>query len=127
MKYYSIVCMACFAFWLVSAETVSKMSASFSFPSVGTKIPHTAGRDAAIFNIRAAFGQTVSLAWSLPDKNITGTIKIYSVSGALIKTFRVNTRDGVITWNARTSSVGKGVYLAVLSCTHFKKGVKILL
>lgn len=128
MKYYLIACVAYLTFQLLSAETVLKMSASFSFPSVGNQLPSLQNKGTVlVFNKKGSFGRTVLLAWSIPENNVKGTIRVYALSGALIKTFQINNRQGLITWNFQNSYVSNGIYLTILSCGPFSKSIKMLL
>ncbi len=76
------------------------------------------------------FNPSCRIAYSVPDNSVSG-IRIYSVTGELVKTFTGLSHSGIISWDA-TNDIGErvasGVYFAILGNSgHLYGATKMLL
>jgi hypothetical protein len=114
------------------AETVVKNSAAFSFPTtvVGILAGNALQNKESFFVGSASLAgrKTVTLSWSLPVKTARGTITIFSLSGAKIKSFPIATPQGYVTWDiGGMGRVANGLCFATLSCGSIKKNLHLML
>ncbi len=112
------------------AETVVKNSKAFTFPvTVGVRGGNALQHKEAVFAGSANLEgrRTITLSWSLPLKTAFGSISIFSLSGAKIKSFQVTSPQGYVNWDiSGTGRSGNGIYLATLSCGSIKKNLKLM-
>jgi hypothetical protein len=109
-------------------ETVSKQSAAFSFPPTGVILQKTYLMGGKAFSCKKSFSgrQVISLSWALPTKAENGKISIFTLSGALVKSFPVTAQKGMVNWDASHGTVASGIYLASLSYGPYKSNLKIM-
>lgn len=110
------------------AETVTQQSAPFSFPGTGVISQKTFLLGDKAFTCKKTFSgrEIISFSWALPVKAENGKISIYSLSGALVKSFPVTAQKGVVNWEASQGKVASGIYLASLSYGPYKRNIKIM-
>ena len=110
--------------------TVVKNSDPFSFPlSVGVlrnTSPHEKDNSFACRTFGAG-RRSVELSWALPATAGRGTIALFNVAGACIKTFAVNSPVGSVIWNGMAgSAIRSGVYVARFSWgSSYRRNLKI--
>ena len=63
-----------------------------------------------------ATGGIVNISYALPPGVGGATLRIFGVSGALIKDFRLQPGSAAVQWNIGTDRVAPGVYVASLWC-----------
>jgi hypothetical protein len=112
-------------------ETITKLSASFSFPTTvgisGSRSYQTTGT-AFVSNIRTNGKRTIDLLWSLPGAAKNGTISIFSVTGSKVKTFSISSPSGKVEWDMTGGNkIGKGVYFASINYGSSKKNLKLVI
>jgi hypothetical protein len=110
-------------------ENISKQSAAFSFPTgIGVITPKTYLMGEKAFSCRKSFSgkQVISLSWALPTKAENGKISIFTLSGALVKSFPVTAQKGMVNWDASHGIVASGIYLATLTYGPYKSNLKIM-
>jgi len=106
------------------AETVTKSSVAFQFPTAVSASAWTfAQANEASFNFTKPGKNIVEFSWNLPKKTIQGNISIFTVSGAKVKSFPFSSSYGTVQWNTAAS----GIYFAQLSGGSFKKNLQIFL
>jgi hypothetical protein len=130
MKTRFLILMAVF-FAGVSAETVSKNSAPFPFPTtVGAKgFVSFQNKDISFsFKVHSGNRTIIGLSWSLPEKTQKGTISIFTLAGTKIKTFSITGQQGNVNWDLSPGTkLANGVYLATMTSGTYKKNLQILL
>lgn len=129
MKVGRVFVMVLFSFSLFAAETVVKNSVPFSFPmTVGVRWNSLSkGKMASFIPIfHYAGNRNIELSWSLPGKVENGSISIFTLTGARIKTFPVASQEGSVVWNiSADTKVANGIYFARLSNGAYKKNLKL--
>jgi hypothetical protein len=112
-------------------ETITKLSAAFSFPTtvgIAGNRSSLCAPASFLYNTQMNGKKLVSLSWSLPGAAKTGTISIFTVSGSKIKTFSITSPEGRVEWNVTEGKkVGKGVYFAAISYGTSKKNLKLVI
>jgi hypothetical protein len=112
-------------------ETITKLSAPFSFPStVGVAYRGSLPASGAsfLYNTRITGKKVVELSWSLPGRANNGVISIFTVSGSKIKTFAITSQTGIVQWDiSESKKVSKGVYFASMSFGSGKKNLKLVI
>jgi hypothetical protein len=118
-------------FSVLSAETVTKTSPAFSFPSaVGVIGARSFQSNDAVFHYRTigVAGTNVEISWSLSVQAAQGSISIFNVSGSRVKTFAVASRNGKVQWDiSNGGKPARGIYFAALSYGACKKKCTIVL
>ena len=114
----------------IASETIIENSAPFSFPLTNGTISDNKAftgkvRFGAVY--RAMSGTSIDLSWSLPRGTAAGTIKLYSLKGALVRSFPITEQSGAIRWNIAEIGLAKGIYFARLSSVAVKKNHKIVI
>jgi hypothetical protein len=130
MKNLFLVLMAVFSVSLY-AETVSKLSAPFQFPTaVGVISSHSMlSKDVSFsYNLHSGNRTMIGLSWTLPEKAEKGSISIFTLSGTKIKTFPISENHAGMTWEiSGAAKLANGVYLATLTSGSYKKNLQILI
>jgi hypothetical protein len=112
------------------AETIVKNSKAFSFPAtVGTRGGNVLQSKEAIFAGSANLEgrKIITLSWSLPVKASTGSIAIFTLSGAKIKFFQISSPQGYVNWDVSGAGrTGNGIYFATLSYGSIHKNLKLM-
>jgi hypothetical protein len=115
----------------IFAETVVKNSAAFSFPTtVGILGGHLLQNKDAVFvgSANLAGRNIITLSWSLPVKAAGGSISIFALSGAKIKSFQISSPQGYINWDiSGAGRTGNGIYFATLSYGSIKKNLHLMI
>jgi hypothetical protein len=118
-------------FSVLSAETVTKNSPPFAFPSVvgviGTRSLQSGG---AVFHLRpiGIAGTKMEISWSLPVRALQGSISIFNVSGSRVKTFTIVSPSGRVQWDiSNGNKAARGIYFAALSYGACKKNCTVVL
>jgi hypothetical protein len=113
------------------AETVSKNSAPFAFPSLlGARDAYSVQNKNMSFSygIRSGNRAVIALSWSLPGKVETGTICIFNLAGTKLKTFSLVKHQGMVNWDiSGNRKPANGVYFATLASGTQKKNLQLLL
>lgn len=112
------------------AETVTATSVPFTFPAVSRIKAGIDQAGPAYFTYSQASMRTgtVRISWRLPSDVKKGSrIAVYSLSGKLVESFGIDSRNGVVEWKFGKQAVAGGVYLARLSSGSYKKNLKIFL
>ena len=129
MKLRTVCVMVLFSCSLLAAETVVKNSAPFSFPmTVGVRWNSFSKAEVASFiqKFHNTGKKNIELSWSLPGKAGSGSISIFTMTGARIKTFPMASQEGSVTWNISSETkVANGVYFARLSNGVYNKNLKL--
>jgi hypothetical protein len=131
MKLFALLTITSLLIVPVFAETAVKSSAPFSFPTVvgvAWKVS-SSGKDLSfVGHTRFSGRKIVELSWSMPGTMEKGSISIFNLAGATIKTFPVGSREGSVLWDAGSGKkAAKGIYFAKLTCGNYKKNVKIII
>lgn len=115
---------------VISSETIVKNSSPFSFPlTVGVikNMQPVAGHASFISACRGACGKFIELSWSLAGIQEKGTITVFSLNGATIRSFPINLSSGSIRWNIADGRLAKGIYLVKLSSASVNKNHKLMI
>jgi hypothetical protein len=111
-------------------EDVSKSSAPFSFVQTGVINQSVYSANGVSFSYkRTSAGKSgMFFSWTLPkNKTDIGKLSLYTVSGKLIKSFPVSSKDKpYISWKGPNGKMAGGVYLATLTFGQFKKSLRIV-
>jgi hypothetical protein len=111
-------------------EDVSKASAAFSFVPTGVinQVKFSMNGSAFSYKRMTAGKEGMVFSWSLPNvKSDMVKLSLYSVSGKLIKSFTLSSKDRpYVAWNGPNGKLAGGVYMATLSAGQFKKTLKVL-
>jgi hypothetical protein len=130
MKNLFLVLMAVFSVSLY-AETVSKLSAPFQFPTaVGVISGHSMqSKDVSFsYHLHSGNRSVIGLSWALPEKAEKGSISVFSLSGTKIKTIPISGNHARVNWDISGSTkLANGVYLATLTSGSYKKNLQILI
>jgi hypothetical protein len=126
---FLFLCVAIFS--VLFAETATKTSPPFAFPSVVGVIGARSFQGAdAVFHYRpiGVAGTKVEISWSLPVKALRGSVSIFDVSGSRVKTFDVVSPNGKVQWDVtRGNKAARGIYFAAISYGACKKNCTIVL
>ena len=119
-----------FAFSCLYAETTVKSSVPFSFPTtVGLM---TAGRlvsaSEATFTGRTRFSgaNSIDFSWSLTSTAKNGSIVLFRVSGARVKTIPIASQSGSIAVDISGGKLAHGIYFAKLAYGTFEKTINFI-
>jgi hypothetical protein len=127
-KIASLCCILCFATSVLLAQTVEKLSASFTFPLTLTAAPGKVVAPAAMsfFRIgsKAQKGK-IMIQWTVSSPVTQGTISIYSLTGALVKKVSLSSNHG--TTYCDLQKAAPGIYLATISYGTFRQNQKFAL
>ena len=121
-------CILCCATSLLLAQTVEKLSASFTFPltltSAGGKV--VAAAPLSFFHVasKAQKGK-IMLQWTVSSSAASGTINIYSLSGALVKKVVLTSNHGTMLCDLQKAA--PGIYMATISYGAYKQNLKLAL
>jgi hypothetical protein len=112
------------------AQTVEKLSASFTFPSTLTSLNGGAGNPIAAsffkLNPQSMTRGKIAFEWSVFNTNAArGYVAIYSLSGALVKKIPLSARSGAMMCDL--GKTARGVYLAAISFGSYKQNLKLAL
>jgi Ca2+/H+ antiporter len=127
-KITALCCILCFATSMLLAQTVEKLSASFTFPSTLTSLSGKSINPNAVSFFRAtrsAQKGKIALQWNVGSSAVSGTISIYSVSGILVKRAVVTANRG--TWQCDLVKAASGIYLVSISYGQYKQNLKLAL
>jgi hypothetical protein len=121
-------CILCCATSVLLAQTVEKFSTSFTFPLTLT----TAGGKAIVpapvsfFHVgsKAQKGK-IMLQWTVSGSVPSGSICIYTLSGALVKKVTLTSSHGTIYCDLQKAA--PGIYLASISYGAFQQNQKFAL
>ena len=109
---------------LISSETVSGTSNSFSFPG-GIGISN---KDVSFTLYKRLTGRmrngNIYFTWSMKTDVKIGNISIYSLSGKLIKTVKIVPGQGFVKWEAKKSGISNGIYFANMKVGAFKQVIR---
>ncbi|MBN1130849.1 MAG: hypothetical protein JXA71_17810 [Chitinispirillaceae bacterium] len=101
----------------VGSVTWQMDSNQFQWPATSVKRP---GPDQSVTLSLAckpdAAGGIVKISYALPTGVKNATLRIYGVSGALVKDFRLRSGSAAIHWDIGADRVAPGVYVALLRC-----------
>jgi hypothetical protein len=114
---------------LATPENISKSSAPFSFAQAGVLQQYIHSANGSYFSCKklANGRQGMVFTWSILDNSAkTGNLSIYSISGKLIKSYEVTSRQKSIIWSMPQSKIASGVYFAELNYGSFRKNAKIV-
>ena len=107
------------------SETVVGVSAPFSFPAgIGIITQDGSFKHFVSLTSRMLKNGTILFTWSMNTKAEKGEISIYTLSGRLIKTFNVVSKDGHMKWDAKGNGLSNGIYFAVLQVGQVKQKIK---
>jgi hypothetical protein len=124
-----VSCILCFATSLLLAQSVEKLSASFTFPTTLTSINGKSQNPNAVSFFRVGSRSVqkgkIALEWSVGNSAVLGTICIYTVSGVLVKKAIVTANHG--TWQCDLGKTGAGIYLASISYGQYRQNLKLAL
>jgi hypothetical protein len=110
-------------------ESFKQSSAPFSFVQTGVLQQYFRSQNGSYFSYRklANSKQGILFSWSINDNQAqTGKLSIYNISGKLIQSFDVTSRQKYVTWSMPQAKIASGVYFAVLNLGSFKKNAKIM-
>ncbi len=110
-------------------ETIQSSSAAFSFVPAGVLQSYHSYSDGSTFSCqRLPSGkQGMVFAWSISGNSTrTGNLSLYSISGRLIKSFDLNSRQESVTWTMPQAKLASGVYFAVLKFGTTVRNAKIM-
>ncbi|HUI93982.1 MAG TPA: T9SS type A sorting domain-containing protein [Chitinivibrionales bacterium] len=123
-----LCCILCLTTSVLLAQTVEKFSASFTFPLTLTAVPGKVVAPAAMsfFHVgpKAQKGK-ILLQWTVSGSVPSGSICIYSLSGALVKKVTLTSNHGTIYCDLQKAS--PGIYLASISYGTFQQNQKFAL
>ena len=129
MKGFCLLLMAALSVSL-SAETVVKISAPFAFPTaVGVSGDRSLQSTKAAFACRTVFtGRSIiEFSWSIPGKAANGSISVFTIAGAHVKTFSMASQHGSVRWDLSSGKkLARGIYIATLSYGIYKQNLKIV-
>ena len=114
---------------LAGHEAYSPQSAPFSFLQVGVTNPYSLMTTNSSFSCKkiASGKEGILFSWSLPGNTAkSGNLSVFSISGKLLKTFNLTSRDNSKIWNIPHDKLAGGVYFAVLTYGMWKKNTKIV-
>lgn len=121
-------CILCCATSLLLAQTVEKLSASFTFPLTLTAAPGKVVTPAALsfFHIGSKVQKgKIMLQWTVSSSVQQGSISIYSLTGALVKKVALSSSHG--TTYCDLQKAAPGIYLATISYGTFRQNQKFAL
>jgi hypothetical protein len=110
-------------------ENITQSSAPFSFAATGVMQQYSRYVNGSSFSYKKLSNnkQGIAFSWSIIDNAVqTGKLSIYSISGKLIQSFDITSRQKSLTWSMPQSKIASGVYFAVLNFGSFKKNAKIM-
>jgi hypothetical protein len=127
-KVTALCCILCFSASVLLAQTVEKLSASFTFPTTITsatgKVQNS--QAASFFRaVRSVQKGKIALEWNVGNSAASGTICIYSVSGALVKKAIITSNHGM--WQSDIKKNASGIYFASISYGQYKQNLKLAL
>jgi hypothetical protein len=129
IKFAGFLAIICFTAGMLNAQTVEKLSASFTFPTTLTSARGAAADQNAVSFFRMARRSAqkgkIVLEWNIAGSAAAGTVSIFSVSGALVKKVAVSARRG--TMQADLGRVAAGVYFASISFGSYRQNLKLAL
>lgn len=114
---------------LAAPENIPKSSAPFGFVQVGVANPYYYATNGSYFLCKKLSNgkEGMQFSWSLPGSTArAGKLSVYSISGKVIKSFDLSSRDRSIVWNMPQGKMASGVYFAVLTYGTLKKNTKIV-
>jgi len=114
---------------LAGHEAYSPQSVPFSFMQVGVTNPYHQMMMNSTFSYKklSSGKEGILFSWSLPGNSAQiGKLSVYSISGKVLKTFSLTSRDNSKVWSMPQGKLASGVYFAVLSYGTWKKNTKII-
>ena len=128
-KIACVTCILCISTGVLFAQTVEKLSASFTFPSTLTSLNGGAGNPMAAsffkLNPQSMTRGKIAFEWSVNTNAATGYVAFYSLSGALVKKIPLSARSGAMMCDL--GKTARGVYLAAISFGSYKQNLKLAL
>jgi hypothetical protein len=129
IKVAGFLAVICLTAGLINAQTVEKLSASFTFPTTLTSAHGVVTDQKAVSFFRMA-GHSfqkgkLTLEWNIAGSAAAGSISIFSVSGALVKKVALSTRYG--TTQVDLGRIAAGVYFASISYGSYRQNLKLAL
>jgi hypothetical protein len=112
------------------AQTVEKLSASFTFPlTVSTSMQGKSQDPKAVsffrMSSRSAQKGKIALEWTVNNSATSGTICIYAISGALVKKVALTASHGTMQFDLQKAA--QGIYLASISYGTYRQNLKLAL
>lgn len=129
-RLFAVLTVALVVIGAAASETVIKNSVPFSFPlTVGTMSDKKifAGRVRLGAVYRAKGGKSLDLSWSFPHNGKSGTITLFSLKGATIRTVPITAPSGSIRLNMPEMRLAKGIYFLRLSSASVNINHKIVI
>jgi hypothetical protein len=112
------------------AETTVKNSAPFSFPTaVGVGWgDHSAFGNEALFagKTRSSGTHAIDFSWALSSKAKSGSISLFTVTGARVKTIPITSQSGSVSMDMSGGKLSRGVYFAKLSYGTYEKTINFI-
>lgn len=69
----------------------------------------------------------IVFSYSLPQTTQEAVLKVYSIKGALVKTFTLKNTAKMLTWNVANETVAMGTYAVSLTCGAIEKNQILLI
>jgi hypothetical protein len=121
-------CILCCATSLLLAQTVEKLSASFTFPLTLTTFggKATSPMPVSFFHVASKVQKgKMMFQWTVSSSAPSGTISIYSLSGALVKKVTLTSNHGTMLCDLQKAA--PGIYLASISYGSYHQNLKLAL
>jgi hypothetical protein len=115
---------------ILFAETVTKSSIPFSFPTgVAVHDNRYAAGSETVFTGTAHFTgkRVISFSWSAPQQAKKGSIALFSLSGVLVRSVAITAQSGSVEVNCTENQLPRGVYFAKLSFGTFEKTINFIM
>jgi len=119
-----------FVFSCLYAEITVKSSVPFSFPTtvglmtggrlVSTREASFAGRT------RFSGANAIDFSWSLTSTPKNGSISLFTVTGARVKTVPITSPSGNVSMDVSGGKLARGIYFAKLAYGTFEKTINFI-
>jgi hypothetical protein len=131
MKGQFLYWMAVLVAWAGAAETVTKYSAQFTFPTTVGVIRECVFQDREVSFVCTPHllgSDKIEVSWAIPSRVTKGSVSFFTLSGSLVKSFPISSSIGRLEWNiGADKKIGGNIYLVTLSTGTYKKNIKLVI
>jgi hypothetical protein len=114
--------------WVTLSFAWEKESNEFQFPLAGVKRGRTVVTKG--FTFSGSYNRSknsVIFFYSLPKNTKDAVLNVYSIKGALVKSFTLKNDAKMFSWDVTNQTVAMGTYAVSLKCDAIEKNLRLIL